>query len=91
MVLSTFPGTNKVQGKNTLGYLRITVNILAMPIVLAFYLNDNKLNPLSCISDFLCVCSRHLLFILPGTNIYIHVLDITLISVFDNHRYKMFH
>ena len=49
-----------------------------MPIVLAFYLNDNKLNPLSCISDFLCVCSKHLLFILPGTNIYIHVLDITL-------------
>ena len=53
-----------------------------MSIVLAFYLNDNKLNPLSCILDFhffyfLCACSKHLLFILPGTNIYIHVLDIT--------------
>ena len=53
-----------------------------MSIVLALYLNDNKLNPLSCILDFhflfsVCILFKHLLFILPGTNIYIHVLDIT--------------
>ena len=53
-----------------------------MSIVLALYLNDNKLNPLSCILDFhflfsVCILFKHLLFILPGTNIYIQVLDIT--------------
>ena len=64
--------------------INITVNVLPMSIVLALYryLNDNKLNPLSCILDFhffyfLCVCRKHLLFILPGTYIYIHFLDIT--------------
>jgi hypothetical protein len=58
--------------------IKDVVNILPMSIVLALYLNDNKLNPLSCILDFhflfsVCILFKHLLFILPGTNIYLQL------------------